>query len=108
MPALALFALAALCEIAGCFAIWAWARLGQSALWLLPGTALLICFAWFLTLSPPDQAGRSFASYGGIYIAASLVWMWLVEGRRPDSWDLVGAGLCLMGAAVILPAPRGA
>ncbi|MBA4492349.1 YnfA family protein [Paracoccus sp. S1E-3] len=107
MHALALFALASLCEIAGCYAFWAWARLGQGALWLLPGTGLLICFAWLLTLSPADQAGRSFASYGGIYITASLVWMWLVEGRRPDIWDLAGAALCLTGAAVILLAPRG-
>ena len=108
MTAFALFALAALCEIAGCFAFWAWMRLGHSSLWLLPGVGLLIGFAWMLTQSPADQAGRSFASYGGIYIAASLVWMWLVEGRRPDIWDLAGAGLCLMGAAVILLAPRGA
>lgn len=107
MSALALFALAALCEIAGCFAFWAWARLGQSLLWLVPGMALLAGFAWALTLSPADQAGRSFASYGGIYITASLVWMWLVEGRRPDHWDLIGGAICLMGAAVILFAPRG-
>ncbi len=108
MGTLPVFVAAALAEIAGCFAFWAWARLGQSPIWLVPGVGLLVCFAWLLTLSPADQAGRSFASYGGIYITASLVWMWLAEGRRPDAWDLAGAALCLAGAAIILLAPRGA
>jgi small multidrug resistance family-3 protein len=53
-----------------------------------------------------DHAGRAFAAYGGVYIAASLVWLWLVEGTRPDRWDLIGAAICLIGAAVILLGPR--
>lgn len=108
MTGIAIFAAAAICEIAGCFAFWAWARLGQSPLWLVPGVALLAIFAWLLTLSPADLAGRSFAAYGGIYITASLIWMWAVEGRRPDHWDLAGAVICLIGAGIILFAPRGA
>ncbi|AUN30832.1 YnfA family protein [Niveispirillum cyanobacteriorum] len=103
-----LYALAAFAEIAGCFAFWAWMRDGRSALWLVPGMASLALFAWVLTRVPADAAGRAFAAYGGIYIAASLVWMWLVEGQRPDRWDLTGAALCLVGAATILWAPRGA
>ncbi|MFY8095576.1 MAG: YnfA family protein [Niveispirillum sp.] len=102
-----LYILAALAEIAGCFAFWAWMREGRSALWLAPGMASLALFAWVLTRVPVDAAGRAFAAYGGVYIAASLAWMWLVEGQRPDRWDITGAGLCLMGAAVILWAPRG-
>jgi small multidrug resistance family-3 protein len=100
--------LAALAEIGGCFAFWAWWRLGQSALWLLPGMAALIAFAWLLALSPADHAGRAYAAYGGVYIAASLGWMWAVEGIRPDRWDLAGGAVCLLGAAVILWGPRGA
>lgn len=103
-----LYTIAAIAEIAGCFAFWAWARDGRSALWLVPGMASLALFAWVLTRVPADAAGRAFAAYGGIYIAASLVWMWLVEGQRPDRWDLTGAALCLAGAATILWAPRGA
>lgn len=98
---------AAFAEIAGCFAFWAWLRLGRSVAWLAPGLALLACFAWLLAQSPADQAGRAYAAYGGVYIAASLLWLRLVEGTRPDPWDIVGAGLCLMGAGVILWAPRG-
>lgn len=97
---------AAACEIAGCFAFWAYVRLGSSALWLLPGLVALIVFAWLLTLVPTDAAGRAFAAYGGVYIATSLLWLWRVEGVRPDRWDLIGAGLSLVGAAVILLSPR--
>ncbi|MCO6417004.1 YnfA family protein [Siccirubricoccus sp. KC 17139] len=102
-----IYALAALAEIAGCFAAWAWWRLGASPLWLLPGGLSLAAFAGLLTLSPAELAGRAFAAYGGVYIVASLVWMWAVEGRPPDRWDLAGAGLCLGGAGVILFGARG-
>lgn len=102
------FAAAALAEIAGCFAFWAWWRLGQSALWLAPGILSLMLFAWLLTFADTDAAGRAFATYGGIYIVASLVWLWTVEGVRPDRFDLIGAAICLIGASVILLAPRGA
>lgn len=100
-----LYLVAAVAEIAGCFAVWAWWR-GASALWLAPGAAALGVFAFALALTPPDQAGRSYAVYGGVYIAASLLWMWAVEGARPDRFDLAGAALALAGAGVILWAPR--
>jgi small multidrug resistance family-3 protein len=107
-PTVTLYALAALAEIAGCFAVWAWMRLGASVLWLIPGLVSLSAFAWLLTLAPSDFAGRAYAAYGGIYIAASLVWLWAIEGQRPDIWDLTGALLCVLGAAIILLAPRAA
>ena len=97
---------AAVCEIAGCFAFWAWLRLGKSALWLAPGMIALALFAFLLTRIGAGFAGRAFAAYGGVYIAASLAWLWAVEGVRPDRWDLLGAALCLTGAAVILLVPR--
>lgn len=97
---------AAIAEIAGCFAFWAWLRLGRSVLWVLPGTASLILFAWLLTLIDASHAGRAYAAYGGVYIASALVWLWAVEGARPDRWDLIGAAICLAGAALILFGPR--
>jgi small multidrug resistance family-3 protein len=101
-----IYGLAALAEIAGCFAFWAWLRLDRSPLWLIPGMASLALFAWLLTRVEADAAGRAYAAYGGVYIAASLMWLWLVEHRAPDRWDLIGAALCLAGAAVILFGPR--
>jgi small multidrug resistance family-3 protein len=107
LNSIAVFAAAAAAEIAGCFAFWAWLRLGYSAWWLVPGVAALALFAYLLTLVDSAFAGRAFAAYGGIYVVASLVWLFAVEGARPDRWDLAGAALCLGGAAVILWGPRG-
>ncbi|WP_377275829.1 YnfA family protein [Rhizobium sp. R86522] len=104
---LLIYPLAALAEIAGCFAFWAWLKLDRSPLWLVPGLLSLAVFAWLLTLVPSEAAGRAYAAYGGVYIAASLCWLWLIEGQRPDRFDLTGAAICLVGAAVILLPQRG-
>jgi small multidrug resistance family-3 protein len=74
---------------------------------LLPGVLSLVAFAYLLTLVETDAAGRAYAAYGGVYIMASLLWLWVIESMRPDPWDMAGASLCLVGAAVILLAPRG-
>lgn len=106
MPTIFAYVAAAIAEIAGCFAFWAWLRLGKSVLWLIPGTASLLLFAYLLTLVDVVAAGRTYAAYGGIYIAASLAWLWGIEGLRPDRWDVTGAALCLVGAAIIIAGPR--
>ena len=98
---------AAIAEIAGCFAFWGWLRLGKPTWWLIPGVASLIVFAYLLTLVETEAAGRAYAAYGGIYIASSLLWLWSVEGVRPDRWDMTGAAICLVGAAILLGGPRG-
>lgn len=106
MTSILAFLGAAVMEIAGCFAFWAWLKLDKSALWLIPGIAALALFAYLLTLVESPFAGRAYAAYGGIYIACALVWGWMVEGQWPDRWDLIGAGICLIGMAVILFGPR--
>lgn len=101
-----LYAATAVAEIAGCYAAYGWLRLGKPMWWLLPGALSLVVFAWLLSLHP-GPAGRVYAAYGAVYIAASLVWMWTVERQMPDRWDLIGVGICLTGAAVIYLGPRG-
>jgi small multidrug resistance family-3 protein len=101
-----LYVLAAIAEIAGCFSFWVWLRLGKSVWWLAPGMVSLALFAWLLALVPSEAAGRTFAAYGGIYIVASIIWLWLVEGRVPDRWDISGAAVCLIGTGIILFGPR--
>lgn len=100
------YALAALAEIAGCFSFWAWLKLDRSPLWLIPGMGALALFAYLLTRVDSDLAGRAYAAYGGVYIFASILWLWLVEQKTPDRWDLTGAAICLTGAALILVGPR--
>jgi small multidrug resistance family-3 protein len=97
-----LYLLAALLEIAGCFAFWAWLRLGRTPWWIPAGVGSLVLFAMCLTQVDAAHAGRAFAAYGGVYIVASLLWLWIVEGMRPDRWDAAGAVVCLVGAGVIL------
>jgi small multidrug resistance family-3 protein len=101
------FATAAFFEIAGCFAFWVWLRRGASPVVALFGIVSLVAFAVALTRVDALFAGRAYAAYGGIYIAASLLWLWLAEGQRPSPTDLVGAGIAIAGALVIIGfAPR--
>ncbi len=99
---------AAFAEIAGCYAFWAWLRLGKTPLWLVPGAACLALFAWALTLVDASQAGRAYAAYGGVYVSAAILWLWFIEGAKPDRWDLIGAAVTLCGTAIILCGPRAA
>ena len=102
MKSLAVFVLAALFEIGGCYAFWAWSRSGRPAWYLVPGLASLVLFALCLTRVESAYAGRAYAAYGGIYIACSLLWLRRIEGIDPDRWDIVGAGISVAGALVIL------
>ena len=102
---LALFVATAVAEIVGCYLPWLWLKQNGSVLLLVPAALSLALFAWLLTLHP-TAAGRTYAAYGGVYIAASLLWLWAVEDVRPDRWDAIGAAVCLGGAAVILWGPR--
>jgi small multidrug resistance family-3 protein len=102
MKNMLVFVVAAFLEIAGCFAFWAWLRNGRSPLFALAGMGGLIGFAAALTHTDTSFAGRAYAAYGGIYIAASLVWLWLAEGQKPTRIDMVGASLAILGALVII------
>ena len=96
------FAVAAILEILGCFTFWLWLRRGASAAIAALGILSLIGFAVALTRVDAAFAGRAYAAYGGIYIAASLVWLWLVEGQQPTSSDVLGASIAVIGALVIV------
>ena len=106
MRSLAIYVAAAVAEIAGCYAIWTWWRLGGAIGWAAAGMLSLALFGWLLSLTDVESAGRAFAVYGGLYIAASLVWLRVVEGVAPDRWDLIGGAVCIAGALIILYGPR--
>ena len=105
MKSLAFYGLAAIFEISGCYCFWLSLRLQRSPLWLVPGVASVVLFALVLTQIEVQFAGRAFAAYGGIYIVASLIWLWIVERQSPDLADLLGSALCVVGAGVILFGP---
>jgi small multidrug resistance family-3 protein len=101
-----LFIATAVAEIVGCYMPYLWLRKGASAWLLIPAALALAAFAWLLTLHPTG-AGRTYAAYGGVYVASAIVWLCLVEGQQPDRWDLIGAAICILGTAVIVLGPRG-
>lgn len=101
-----LYVLTAAAEIFGCYSAYLWLRAGKSSLWLIPGALALAAFAWLLTFHPA-ASGRVYAAYGGIYIASAILWLWGVDGVRPDRWDLLGSAVCLLGAAIIYFPSRG-
>lgn len=100
-----LFIATAIAEIVGCYLPYLWLRKGASPWVLVPAALALAAFAWLLTLHPTG-GGRTYAAYGGVYVASAILWLWSVEGQRPDRWDLLGAALCILGTAVIVLGPR--
>ncbi len=96
------FAVAAFFEIAGCFTFWLWLRRGASPLIAVLGIGSLVAFAVTLTRIDSVFAGRAYAAYGGVYIAASLAWLWIAEGQRPNAADVLGACIAIVGALIII------
>ncbi len=99
-----LFAVTAVAEIVGCYLPWLVLKQGKSNWLLVPAAMSLAIFAWLLTLHP-TAAGRTYAAYGGMYIAVALVWLHFVDGIALTRWDVVGAGIALTGMAVIALQP---
>ena len=106
LRSIALFLLAALAEIGGAWLVWQGVREHRGLLFAGLGVLALGAYGFVATLQPDPHFGRILAAYGGVFVAGSLVWGMLVDGFRPDRWDLAGAALCLAGVAVIMYAPR--
>ncbi|TDE18914.1 YnfA family protein, partial [Nonomuraea mesophila] len=102
-----LFVLAALAEIGGAWLIWQGVREHRGAVWIGAGIVALGLYGFVATLQPSADFGRVLAAYGGVFVAGSLAWGMVVDGFRPDRWDVTGALICLLGVAVIMYAPRG-
>jgi len=103
-----LFLLAALAEIGGAWLVWQGVREHRGLIFAGAGVLALGAYGFVATLQPDPHFGRILAAYGGVFVAGSLLWGMLVDGFRPDRWDLIGAACCLAGVAVIMYAPRGA
>lgn len=105
MNTILLYAATALAEIIGCYLPYLWLKEGKSIWLLIPAAISLAAFTWLLTLHEA-AAGRVYAAYGGVYIAAALLWLWTVDGVRPTQWDMLGVAIALTGMAVIAFQPK--
>ena len=102
-----LFLLAAVAEIGGAWLVWQGIREHRGVLWVLGGMVALGAYGFVATLQPDANFGRILAAYGGVFVAGSLAWGMLLDGFRPDRWDVAGAVVCLAGVGLIMYAPRG-
>ncbi|MBU6493020.1 MAG: YnfA family protein [Burkholderiales bacterium] len=105
MKTVLLFVVTAVAEIVGCYLPYRWLRQGRSVWLLVPAALSLAAFAWLLA-QQPTAAGRTYAAYGGVYIAVAILWLWVVEGIEPTGWDWLGVLLTLTGMALIAFQPR--
>lgn len=102
-----LFVLAGLCEIGGGYLVWGWVREQKPVLWVLAGAGVLTLYGFVAALQPIPEFGRVYAAYGGVFIVMALAWGALVDGFRPDRYDLLGAGICIAGVLVMVLPTRG-
>ncbi len=105
MTTFLLYLATALAEIVGCYLPYLWLRQNGSPWLLVPALASLALFAWLLTLHDA-ASGRVYAAYGGVYIGAAIVWLWVVDGVRPSAWDMAGVAVALLGMSLIAFQPR--
>ena len=101
-----LFLLAAVAEIGGAWAVWQGVREDRGVWWIVGGVIALGAYGFVATLQPDAAFGRVLAAYGGVFVAGSLAWAMVLDGYRPDRFDVLGAVFCLAGVATIMYAPR--
>ena len=105
IKAILLFIITAIMEIIGCYLPYLWLKHDKSPWLLLPAGLALTAFVWLLTLHPA-AAGRVYAAYGGVYISVAIMWLWAIDGVRPTAWDIAGCLITLLGASIIIFAPK--
>ncbi len=86
--------------------VWQGVREHRGMPWIATGIAALAVYGFVATFQEDPNFGRVLAAYGGVFVAGSLAWGMVIDGFRPDRFDLIGAAICLAGVAVIMYAPR--
>lgn len=105
LHAFGLFILTALAEVSGSYLVYLVVKQGKSPILLIPAALLIMCFIWLLTLHP-GAAGRTYAAYGGVYVAIAIVWMWIIEHKPANMWEMAGVSISLIGMGIIVLAPQ--
>jgi len=99
------FLVAGLCEIGGGYLVWLWLRDGMS--WMLGVLGGFVLFAYGIVPTfQPSHFHRIYSAYGGIFIVMALLWGWIFQGIRPDTFDIIGSIISLIGVMIIFYMPR--
>ncbi|HZD23360.1 MAG TPA: YnfA family protein [Acidimicrobiia bacterium] len=106
LTSIGLFILAALAEIGGAWLVWQGVREKRGLIYIGAGVIALGLYGFVATLQPFQDFGRILAAYGGVFVAGSLAWGIILDGFRPDRYDIIGAAIALIGVVVIMYAPR--
>lgn len=101
----ALLFFAALLEIGGGYLVWRWLRNHKGKILGLVGALLLFSYGIVMTLQP-TTFGKAYATYGGIFIIASIIWGYWIDKKKPDRFDIIGSAVVLIGAAIIFYSPQ--
>lgn len=102
LKTVAIFAAALVGELGGTYAVWRWRRAEGPLLLVLAGALALLAYAVVQTFQPEDRYGRLYAAYAAVFLVGAMLLGWLIDGRRPDVFDLTGAIVALLGASIIL------
>jgi len=49
---------------------------------------------------------RRYAAYGGVYIFAAILWLWVIGRIRLTPWGMSGASAAITGMAIIMFVPQ--
>src|SRR4029453_11798687 len=99
------FLAAGLCEIGGGYLVWLWLREGKNVWLAVLGAVVLVLYGIIPTLQPANF-GRVYAAYGGVFVVLSLLWGWKIDGVIPDTYDIIGGLIALLGGFVIIYGAR--
>ena len=100
-----LFILAGIFEIGGGYLLWLWLREGRGLFFALSGAVIMFLYGIVPTFQP-SYFHRIYATYGGIFVVMSLLWGWIFDKTTPDTYDLIGALIILIGVSIIYYWPR--
>ena len=100
-----LFILAGIFEIGGGYLFWLWLREGKDITLAFIGTIILFLYGIVPTFKP-SYFHRIYATYGGIFVVMSLLWGWMFDKTPPDTYDIIGVLIILIGISIIYYWPR--
>jgi len=105
ISSLGLFFLAALAEIGGGYLVWLWIKQKKKIIFGIVGGIILFTYGVIPTLQPAEF-GRVYAAYGGFFIISSILWGTVIDKKKPDRYEIIGATVAVIGASLIFYVPR--